>query len=284
MTGHLDLDALSDAIAGGDAADAADPAHLRDCADCQGALQELRAASAASTAALAGLPPVPMPPDIAARLHEALADAAATDDDDEPTLGTLTTLPARPAAGPGRWLTAAAAALVVLAGAGYGISQLTGRQSDTASSGAARAAAPTANIVRNSSGNDYLDRTALLTAVPGLLKGDALRVAGTAGADAGAPQKAAGVKPSAAAAAAGADPLARLRTDAGLADCLVALLPPDDASVKPLAIDYGAFKGTPALVVLLPSSLPKKVDIFVVGAGCSQANDSTLFYTSADRP
>jgi hypothetical protein len=35
---------------------------------------------------------------------------------------------------------------------------------------------------------------------------------------------------------------------------------------------------------VLPSALPKKLDVFVVGPSCSQANDSTLFYTSVDKP
>ncbi|MCU1591491.1 MAG: hypothetical protein JWP11_2747, partial [Frankiales bacterium] len=81
-----------------------------------------------------------------------------------------------------------------------------------------------------------------------------------------------------------ADPLARLRSNAGLAECLLALLPPDDPSVKPLALDYGSYKGTPAMVVVLPGSAPRKLDVFVVGPGCSRANDSTLFYTSVDKP
>jgi hypothetical protein len=288
MTGHLDLDELADVVSGAEA-----PAHLAGCPSCQSAVQELREASAATTAALAALGPLAMPDDVAARLHASFTgslddrDAEDGDDpDDAPAIASLTTLPARAPVGPARWLGAAAAALIVLAGAGYGISRLADRGDSAGTGGtAAGAAAPTANLVRNSSGTDYADRAALLAAVPRLLTGAERSADSFSTRKSGSPPKVAA--PNTAAqpgAVGGADPLARLRTDAGLADCLVALLPPDDASVKPLAIDYGAFHGTPAMIVLLPSSLPKKVDVFVVGAGCSQANDSTLFYTSADRP
>lgn len=81
------------------------------------------------------------------------------------------------------------------------------------------------------------------------------------------------------------DPLAPLRAPDGLASCLAALLPPDDDTVRPLALDYAAYAGQPALVVVLPAGgAPDKLDLFVVGAGCSQDNDSTLFFTRLDRP
>ena len=86
--------------------------------------------------------------------------------------------------------------------------------------------------------------------------------------------------------AAAPDPaLDRLRTADGLAACLAALLPPDDTSVRPLAVDYAAYQGQPALVVLLPADdAPEKVDVFVVGAGCTVGDDQTLFFTRLDRP
>ena len=71
---------------------------------------------------------------------------------------------------------------------------------------------------------------------------------------------------------------------ATLAAYAVALLPPDDPSVQPLAIDYASFRGQPAMVVVLPGSVADKLDVFVVGPGCSRANDSVLFYTSVDKP
>jgi hypothetical protein len=38
------------------------------------------------------------------------------------------------------------------------------------------------------------------------------------------------------------------------------------------------------MIVLLPGAVVRKIDVFVVGAGCSRADDSLLFYTSVDAP
>jgi hypothetical protein len=291
VTGHLDLDTLADVLAG----EAPDGAleHLTDCAECRAAFDQLRTASAQTAAMLAALPAVPLPDDVADRLASALRSAGGSAGG-----ASLTTLPVgrgAPASsgGPARWLGAAAAVAVLLAGAGYGISRLGGGGSTSTSSAAgsssdkAAGAAAGLHLVRNSTGADYTSAQALAAAVPTLLSGKqtADRSAATAGTVQGGsqagPNTAAGVRPQATVAQ---DPLARLRTDAGLADCLVALLPPDDPSVQPLALDYAQYKGQSALVVVMPSSIASKLDVFVVGPGCSQANDSTLFYTSVDKP
>jgi hypothetical protein len=285
MSEHLDLDALAD-LAAEPTQDISE--HLAGCEQCQEAVEEVRAAQSPVSAALAALPALDLPTDVAADIAGALAaESRATG------TASVTTLPPASEARARRWLPAAAAVLVLLAGAGYGISRL--GSSDNASStsaGAARAkdSAAALNVVRNDSGADYTGRAELAAAVPSLLTGTAAaaqtRSALTAPAPAGAtvPLTAAGANPSASSSPAPTDPLARLRDNAGLADCLLALLPPDDPSVRPLALDYAQFKGSPALVVVLPSALPKKLDVFVVGPGCSQANDSTLFYTSVDKP
>lgn len=261
---HLDLDGLADVLAG-----EGDSDHVAACADCQGELDELRQGSGRVTSDLAALPPVQIPPALAAKIANGL----------QPAASSVTTLPAARHAASSfpRWLPAAAAVVLLLGGAAYGVSRLgSGSSSSSATSAsgdkAAAAAAPEADVVRNSSGADYTGRAGLAAAVPRLL-------AGTATAIAAAPLNGAQTQTRAA-----GDPLARLHDNAGLAECLLALLPPDDPSVRPLAIDYASYKGAPAMVVVLPSTLPTKLDVFVVGPGCSRANDSTLFYTSVDKP
>ncbi len=309
LDAHLDLDALADVLAGEPA-----PAHLAGCAGCAATLAELRVASDAVTRALSALPAVSVPTDVASRLSSALvsaepADAADTSRATEPgrapasghapetTGGTVTTLPPPSARGARwdarRWLPAAAAVVLLLTGAGYGLSRLGGggeADSTSTASGAKAAAAPL-DVVRNSTGTDYTDRATLALAVPRLLTGTSQDTTAQAPAPAlGAPTRpgSGGTARTSAApeiqSQVVADPLARLRDNAGLADCLLALLPADDPSARPLALDYAAFRGAPALVVVLPSSLPRKLDVFVVGPGCSRANDSTLFYTSVDKP
>ncbi|MDP9433912.1 MAG: hypothetical protein M3P93_01395, partial [Actinomycetota bacterium] len=78
------------------------------------------------------------------------------------------------------------------------------------------------------------------------------------------------------------DPLARLRDPDELAGCLSAVTGPD--APQPLAVDYATFEGRPALLVVLPSARPGKVDAYVVGAGCRAGDDQTLFFTRVDRP
>lgn len=79
-----------------------------------------------------------------------------------------------------------------------------------------------------------------------------------------------------------ADPLARLRTDAGLASCLTALSTDSDA--LPLLLDYGTFDGVPALVVALPvAGRQDKADVFVVGAGCTAQEEDLLHFARVDR-
>jgi hypothetical protein len=282
---HLDLDALADAATGQPTQEVAD--HLAGCEQCRAALEEVRAAQGPVTAALAALPAADLPTDVAASLSAALArESRATG------TASVTTLPSASQRSR-HWLPAAAAVVLLLAGAGYGISRLGSPGSNSESSAGAASAKDSTrslNVVRNDSGTDYTGRAALAAAVPDLLAGTAARAAAdaqsrsTLTAPPPAPMSGAGVNPSAGTLAAAADPLARLRDNAGLADCLLALLPPDDPAVRPLALDYAQFKGSPAMVVVLPSTLPNKLDVFVVGPDCSQANDSTLFYTSVDKP
>lgn len=272
MSDHLDLDALADAVDG-----EPDP-HLATCTDCSRRLTELRSAQLQVSAALAGLPAPPLPVGLSERLTDSLRPATAS----------VTTLPG-PRHQQRRWLLpVAAAAVLVLGGIGYGVTAL--RPTGTSSTAsAAKAAAPAAGrpFVSNDSGADYSGRDSLAAAVPRLLTG----APAAAGAESNQDSRLSAAAPPAAAAplrsgadVAPADPLARLRTDPGRAECLAALLPPDDPSVQPLALDYARFRGVPALVVVLPGSVAHKLDVFVVGAGCARSADGTLFYASVDAP
>jgi hypothetical protein len=282
---HLDLDQLADVVAGEAPLGAQE--HVAGCVQCRADLDELVGADTAVREQLAALAAIPLPTDVADRLTAALdAEGAA----DSPAAGTgaatVTPFPGAADAGPAKWLAAAAAVVVLLGGGSYGISRL-GHGSGgagSASSGAGAdkaAAAPELSLARNSSGTDYRDRATLAAALPDLLAGRRQPAPAAAQLQGNAPSARAGANTRS---VPGADPLAPLRDDKGLAECLLALLPPDDPSVQPLALDYASFRGRPALVVVMPAGTPNKLDVFVVGPTCSRANDSVLFYTSVDRP
>lgn len=312
--GHLSLDELADLLAGEGSQAAV--SHVETCVRCAGQLGALDDAQAPVTAALRRLPVPPVPADLGPRLDAAFAAAGPpelaqrrvpggpppTDDAAERPAGSPAAPPAAPAVAPTAtvtplprrratpsWLPGAAAAVLVLAAGVFGLSQLGGGGDDAetasapaggaVSDGAGSTAADAlAGVAVNASGRDYgTDPAALAQALPAVLAGDA------------GPRTAAARPPGAASAPAPAAPLStpgleRLRDPAGLASCLSALLPPGDEAVRPLALDYAAYDGQPALVVVLPATEPTKVDVFVVGAGCAASNDATLFFTRLDRP
>jgi hypothetical protein len=205
----------------------------------------------------------------------------------------------------------------LLSGGVGGVDESTTSAADEA--GGSAEADPFGDLTRNETGNDYVADGTLAAALPSLLGGSATPLTGALSppsaqesaersADEPAPAAApaepvpapsgpvAAARDSAEAptaqegtsdfglTAAGPE-LDRLRTAEGLASCLLALLPPDDDTVRPLAVDYAAYSGQPALVVLLPGSgAPDKVDVFVVGAGCAQPDASLLFFAQLDRP
>jgi hypothetical protein len=163
---------------------------------------------------------------------------------------------------------AAAAALVVGAAV---VLHDSGSQSGSSTASSSSAADKAARVLTSSTGNDYgKDGVALRRALPALLR--ASSGSGTTG-SATAPF----------AREATADPLQRLRRTPDLAACLAALTDASDPGV-PLALDYARYAGAPALVVVLPSSTSDKVDVFVVGAGCSQADAQLLLFTRLPRP
>lgn len=83
--------------------------------------------------------------------------------------------------------------------------------------------------------------------------------------------------------------LDRLRDPRARAECLGAV-PPEpggsaaDAPPAPLAVDYAAHAGRPALVAVLPSPDPARVILVAVGAGCRRGAPQLLARTDLPRP
>jgi hypothetical protein len=261
---HLDLEAMADALAAAEDGGAL-PDHLGSCAACSTRFDALRAALGAVASDLAGLPAVPPVP---ARLQRSVVPTTSP--------GATTVLPGTPVASLDeartrrtRLVLAAsglAAAAVLVVGGGLLLSH---NATDTHSS--ATTAGGTESVRVHDSGADYTSPAALQAALPGLLSTPRA-----------VPGKAA-TKPQHGVTSTATDRLARLRTPAGLHSCLASLTDPADTST-PLALDYATYKGTPALVVVLPSAKPSKLDIWVVGAGCTQLESNLLLYVKADRP
>lgn len=266
------LDALADVLVS--EADPEVARHVAACPVCAPALADLQAvlpAVHADLADLAGLPDVPEPEDLQERLSATLAaERTAMSADADPataaTAATAATVLPMPTARRPSWLPWAggvAAAAVLLVG---GLVLVTRRGPTETSTATSSTAAP--GPVVNDTGTDYgRDGKALTAAVPRLLTGAHLATAQSSGVT---PQKAAETA------------LDRLRTSDGLASCLSSLTTPD-APGLPLAIDYAAYAGQPALVAVLPSTRAGKVDVFVLGAGCSAADAKVLFFTRANR-
>lgn len=282
MTEHLELDAFAGLLAG----ETGEPregvlAHLETCVPCASFLVDLTNALPSVSAALSALPTPEEPADLGARLEAALAQAR--NSAAAPVAGGTDVVPL---AGRRRvrWLPAlaAVAAAAVLVTGGVLYSQRSSTTATTASKGVARYAV-------NDTGTDYT-RAALATALPALLAGTSPRSATAVGAGpSGAlavPNAAptGGVPGSAGQTLAGtADPLAALRTTRGLATCLASLTDPSQPGL-PLALDYASFEGKPALVVVLPSDRPDKVDVLVVPPGCATADGNLLYFTRLSKP
>lgn len=284
--GHLDLDALADAVAG--EGDAVATAHLASCPSCASRLRELEAAEQRVVAVLSALPPPTVPADLEARLSAALAAEAPLDPAVATTGASVTALPAREASRRRTWLPAAAAVVLLASGAGLGWSLLGGSSGsddgDTAATGR--------ELLASESGTDYADPAALAGSLPAVLAGTASALtesrssdaAGTAAGSAPAADDAAtSAQAPEAATLAAPDALERLRTTDGLAACLAGLQD-DGQAVEPLAVDYATYSGGPALAVLLPDPDPSKVAVFVVGPECAQADPQLLHYVRVDRP
>ena len=269
--------------------------HLAVCAGCTADTASLRDALDRVADLLAGLPAPTMPAEVAARLDAVLAAAppfgstdAVTPELDRPVVpppgpvpagavgppsASVTTLPSGGRRRPrGTILAAAAASVLVLAGSGVFLSTVGGTSDQPATS------APQATLARGlvlASGTDY-DEAALDAAVPGLLRGES---AGPAA------ERASGPEPLSAPADAGAPgplpALTRLEDPTALQDCLSELS--GTATTTPLVLDYAAYQGAPALVVVLAGLSPDRVDVFVVGPGCAPRQADLLLYRSVPR-
>jgi len=276
MSEHLDLDGLADVLAGERPAD-----HVRDCPQCRAALTDLEAAMPQVAVALSALPLPPVPDDLEARLDAALAAER----------GTVTQLRPRQSSPQRGWQPLATAGAAVAAAGAIVFGGTLLERDDR--SGGTTATTVVAAPMRSVTGLDY-DREGMLlkTQLPALLNGVAAEAAPLAGGDvadnrAGAPSAPGGTgtvqEQKAERSAANSQALARLRTEAGLASCLAALTPPDQV-LLPIALDYASFEGEPALVVVLPTGKPDKVDVFVVGARCGQADEKLLYYVRLNKP
>lgn len=309
---HLDLDALADALAGEGAP--AERIHLAGCEACAGRLAELRAADAAVGSQLGSLGTPALPHDLATRLDRALA---AQQPPAPARPASVTALPSRRTgrSGGARWLPAAAAAALVLGGAGFAVSQAgPDRGSDaasTAAGGSAEMAAPAVpELLLTASGADWADPATPGTTLPQLLGGQAQAYrlsdeqarssaeSGEQSTEQSAEQSTDDAATSdsqdadqSGPAGAPAPPLpddqqelARLRTADGLDACLAALLPAQQPATRPIAVDYATYDGEPALAVVLPDPDPAQASIFVVGADCSAADPDVLLFRRAPLP
>lgn len=291
MSAHLDLDGLADVLAGNRDPDPADlaaetgPSHLAGCDTCRAALSELDAAVGRVTNALLALPEPTLPDGLAARL-----DAAVAGERRPLTAGsaaTVTPLASR-RRDLTRWLPVAggvAAAVALVLGGAF----LVNGRGDGSKSASTTSRSADAGIARSSTGTAYAkDGRALASELPALLRGNAPAAGGRTDSG-GTPQEQAATpstttdRKAAPLAGGGRDPLVALRQTAGLAACLSALSDPSEPGV-PLALDYASFEGQPALVVVLPAAKADKVDVFVVGAGCSASDAKLLFFTRLARP
>ena len=309
MSGHLDLDALADLLAG--EGDDAQIDHLAACASCSAALADLDQASTDVRATLAALPAPTVPDDLAARLDAALL-AAREEPAPRRRTGRVTPLPVTPLP---------VIPLPVDDGAGVPRALSDGAVDDGPGEPRRGAADQPGPAVPPQRRPGRSRRPALLaaaavaaTAVVGLGGaalwaglgrggGDSVTAAaGSAAAPAEAGRAAQTVTDSgraygpgagglaaalpallgqvAASPSRSAGSLARLHEPAELAGCLSALPP----GAPPLALDYATYDGRPALVVVRPAADPAEVEVAVVGEGCREGSADRLLLTTLPRP
>jgi hypothetical protein len=292
---HLDLDALADVLAE-EGSGAALPEHLQTCATCVAELDALRSAVEQVRSDLGALPPVPpVPADLDERFRAAIAATPAGT-----PAGTLAGTTVLPAAQPasleearsrrGRWMAVGgglAAAAVLVVGGGLLLNR---GATDSSSNATAARSRPSGQFPISSTGTDYRSNASLQAALPSLLASQRTATDSQTGSEKSplsespsrVPTPSGGSAAGPMTAQSGVDPLAGLRTPQGLASCLAALSDPKDPGL-PLALDYALYKGAPALIVVLPSAKASKVDIWVVGAGCTQQDAQLKLYLRADR-
>ena len=184
----------------------------------------------------------------------------------------------------GAWVLSAAAGVAgVLVVGGLAAGLLGGSDETTSSAGSAGGGGSEESsdlalqrVPVTSSGTSYRAADgSIARALPGLL----VRAERQAARSASEP----GAAPPPPARGLGDDPLARLRDPAELAGCLSSVT--GAGGPPPLAVDYAALEGRPALVVVLPvPGESGKVDVHVLGAGCRAGDAQTLLSTRLSRP
>lgn len=287
--GHLPPEILADSAEGllPAADDAAVRSHVSSCPACRQLATDLRDVSAL----LASDASPRMPDDVAARLEAALQA--------EPPLSvapparhpTVPAAPSRPRSRTRRmpvWVGAAAATVLGVTGAVIGVRALEDSDSaDSSTAGAAleadRAAeAPESALAAPGEGDGYTAAT-LEARVAALVTGAAVDAADDSR------EAAPGSLPGAGAAAEPSSPtgqlsaLATLATPEGLAACVASLTGRE--GVTPIAVDLASYEEQPAAIIVLPDPADREtLDVRVVGAGCSAADDDLIVATRVPRP
>jgi hypothetical protein len=272
-------------------------AHLAACSRCAGLDAQLTEVSALLTQSTAP----PMPDALASRIEaaiaaEAAARAAAAADGTVAAAGAGTgpraagARPSRPPGGPGRsWLAlrvaAVTAAVVVVAGGGYGVARLlagnpgpstaagsaaapaisaggkaprlpTGGLSAPGSHAAASNVAPAIRAV--SSGTDYQ---------PGQLKAQISAALAQFG-------------PNAAEGSGARTPSPASRPNAQLPTCVTRVT----GGKRPLLVDQARYQGHPATVIVIPADRPRTLRALVVTGDCTAATSHVLATTTLPAP
>lgn len=248
-------------------------AHLAGCADCRASHAELQTVPT-RLAALEDVGPVPT--DVGARLDATWADELARplEGTAAATVTPLSSVSARRPRRDNRYLQAAAAAVLLLAAVGVGVSAVAHRNSAQTSSasdsagssvdGNAKSLSSTFSVLM--SGTDYTAQT-LPEAVPGLLlsTGSGVRDR-TASPEVATPT----------------DDPERLANGPELADCVTALA---GGPATPLVVDIARYAGKPATVIVLATpDDPTHLDVWVVGPSCRQGADQVRLFQRVPRP
>ena len=277
-------------------------AHLAACSRCAGLDAQLTEVSALLTTSATP----PMPDALTARIEaaiaaEAAARAATADGAVTTAVGTVAvgaagggTGPrdraARPSGGPGRArlalrVAAVTAAVVVVAGGGYGVSRLlTANPESGTNAGAGSEAAPASGASGNASGKhadglrvpraggSFAPAAQIVSSgtnyQPGQLEAQVSAVLSQHGAGAGA------------SAATGSSPA---NPPAASASPVPACVPHVTGGKLPLLVDVAKYQGRPATVIVIPGATPGSLRALVVAGACTATNGRVLATTTFPR-
>lgn len=285
MTAHLDPDQLADLSAGllDGATAAAAQSHLARCAHCRADADLLgRIPEILQVAADVG----PMPDDVGDRLDAALAA-------EQPSSQRPDNVRPLPVAATRRWwadhriLQTAAAAVLVFAGGAIAVplfqASIGSHDAATSSSGAKKVGPPEAGAAADS-GTDH-------SASVGVLESGTHYTEQTVAEDVSrllaAPERTAGTTeqtdaPAEPKTAERVSATSRLADPEALAQCVRELAPGGKA--RPLLVDLARFNGREAAVIVLPRPGEEdRLEIWVVGPGCTRGNAHTLHYQNVPR-